>query len=152
MNDPHVAALYYRVRHNETVEYSRATTLTFDEDLFEVEVKDGVARFGLKRHCATEAEAREIVDPFIRNWEFDAGLHDALRDFRLEFDKPEIVDRQPKAGHVRGNASPIKFHFRVSSPTPTVFPGSYPPPPSGIESGHPDVYVVRGFRTSVGLI
>ena len=53
MNDPHVAALYYRVRHNETVKYSRATTLTFDEDLFEVEVKDGVARFGLKRHCVS---------------------------------------------------------------------------------------------------
>ena len=64
MNDPHVVALYYRVCHNETVDYSEAEQLTIDEPLFDVEVKEGTARFGLKQHCTTEAEAREIVEPF----------------------------------------------------------------------------------------
>ena len=156
MNDPHVIALYYRVCHNKTVDYSRARTTVIDEDLFVVKIEDGAVRFGLRSFCATEAEARTIVDPFIRNWEFDAGLQHAPGDFRLEFDRSEIVDRQPQASEVRASASPIRFHFGLSSPTATVFRVRYPSPPSGIDSDHPDVQTLyqryKGFREGKELL
>ncbi len=139
MNDPHVVALLYRVCHNESVDYSKAKPLVLDQPDFRVEIKDRKARFELKQHYPTEEEARKLVDPFVRNWEFDASLRQAPGFFRLEFNQAEIIDRRPTKGVVELSAS-----LRAGSPTLsvknlTVLPQTYLPPSSGIDSDHPDV-------------
>ena len=150
MNDPHVTALRYRVRHKESVDYGKAGPLAFEEDGFSVEVKDDRARFDLKQHYATEQEAREAVEPFIRDWEFDASLSGGPGCFRLEFDMPEIIDRRPTPGAIAVNASPARFHFEARPASVTAYRPAYPSPPPRIDSGHPDVQTLyeryKGFR------
>ena len=150
MNDPHVGALCYNVRHKESVDYGHAKPLTFENDQFVVQVEDGKARFELKEHFATEQKARESVKPFIDNWQFDAGLRRDPDCFLLDFDKAEIIDRKPTPGVIEVHAPPNRFHFSFSSPEGTASPPTYPPPPIGIDSSHPDVKTLyvryRRFR------
>ena len=150
MNDPHVVALIYNVRHKESVDYGEAKPLAFENDHFEVRVKDGKAQFELKEHCATEQKARDRVKPFIRDWQFDAGLRRDPNCFVLEFEKAEIIDRSPTPGVTKVNAAPARWHFSIPSPKVTVSPPTYPPPPIGIDSSHPDVQTLyeryRRFR------
>ncbi|MEQ8966765.1 MAG: hypothetical protein RID91_13130 [Azospirillaceae bacterium] len=104
MNDPHVARLRYRIEHSDSVDFNKAEPLVHETELFELRVEAGAACFDMKEHFATEAEAREAVAPFITAWELDADLHDATDRFRLEFDRAEVIDRQPTPGviHVDG--------------------------------------------------
>ena len=150
MNDPHVVALIYNVRHKESVDYGDAKPLAFENDDFVVDVKDGKAQFELKEHCATEQKARDRVKPFIDNWQFDAGLRRDPDCFLLDFDKAEIIDRSPSPGVTKVNAAPARWHFSIPSPKVTVSPPTYPPPPIGIDSSHPDVQTLyeryRRFR------
>lgn len=135
MNDPHVATLLYRVEHGESISYKEAEPLVLDEPAFRLEVKDKQARFELHDHYATEKDAREAIEEYIRAWEFDACLENGLDSFQLKFHKAEIVDRNPTPGVVH-------FHFRTSTAQVTVTPPvkkhSYPLPPSSI-SINPDI-------------
>ena len=139
MNDPHVVALRYRVRHHDSVDYGRAEKLTQDTPDFVVEIKHQKARFELKQHYATEEEAREVVEPFIQDWEFDASLSRDPGCFELEFEGAEIIDRQPTPGIAYGMARPAKFKISIPPTKGTVYAREYPPPPSGIDSSHVDV-------------
>ena len=156
MNDPHVAALIYQVRHNESVDYGEAKPLTFENDQFVVQVEDGKARFKMKEHCPTEQKAQEIVEPFIDNWQFDAGLRRDPDCFLLDFDKAEINDRKPTPGVIEVHAPPNRFHFSFSSPEGTASPPTYPPPSTGIDSSHPDVNTLhdryRGYKDGKELL
>ena len=150
MNDPHVVALVYRVRHHESVDYGDARPLDFENDRFVVRVKCGKARFELKEHWTTEQKARELVEPFIDDWEFNAGLQRDPDCFLLDFEKAEIIDRKPTPGVTEVNAEPARWHFSTSSPKVTVSPPTYPSPSTGIDSSHPDVQTLyeryRKFR------
>ena len=96
MNDPHVDALVFRIKHGPTVSYSGdAPPIDHEEPGFRVVLKDQTVRFELKEHYATKAEALERVCPYVRNWEMDAGLDSRPGDFRLEFQQAEIIDRNP---------------------------------------------------------
>ena len=139
MNDPHVVALHYRIRHHDHVDYSRAEKLTQDTPNFVVEIWDQKARFELKQHYATQEEARQVVEPFIQDWEFDASLSRDPSCFELEFEGAEIVDRQPTPGVVYGMAQPAKFEISISPAKGKAYAKEYPSPPSGIDSSHDDV-------------
>ena len=52
MNDPHVPALVYRVKHDETVNYDKATPLEYETAIFKVSVKSCEAHFEMKEHFA----------------------------------------------------------------------------------------------------
>ena len=156
MNDPHVVALIYSVRHHESVDYGKAQPLAFENDQFVVSLKDGKARFELKEHYSTEQQAREAVEPFIRNWRFDAELRRDPDCFVLDFDKAEIIDRSPTPGVIKVNAAPARWHFSIPSPKVTVSPPTYPPTPTGIDSSHPDVKTLhdryRGYKDGKELL
>ena len=140
MNDPHVEALIYRVRHRESVDYGKAEPLTLECERFSVHVCNKQARFELKEHFATEQEARQVVEPFIRNWEFDSGLRRGPDWFVLEFDVANMIDRKPKPGVTTGNASPAVFLLSPASAKGRVSPSTYYSPPEGdLKVDHPDV-------------
>ena len=138
MNDPHVVALLYRIEHGTTVDYSEAEPLVQDEPLFRLEVKDNRACFEFKEHYATEGEARNAIENFIGNWESHASLERGPDTFRLEFERGEIIDRNPIPGksYLRGTASlgPLKASCSLSIVVP-----NYPTPPSGVNFNDPDV-------------
>ena len=72
MNDPHVVALLYQVNHDESINYRQAEQLIHEETNFLLEVKDNRARFEMKEHYATEKDARDSIENYIRNWESHA--------------------------------------------------------------------------------
>ena len=139
MNDPHVVALVYRIEDNSSVDYHEAPPLDHEEERFRLHVEDRQVRFELKEHCATSEAARTIVEPYIRNWELDAGLR--THRFKLRFERPEIVDRNPTPGKVSAGAAYFNITIPTAQVTVTAVVPSYPRPPSGLtlDPDNPDV-------------
>ena len=131
MNDPHVVALNYVIRHSDSIDFSKAEPLYRDEPGFRLTVEDDKARFEFKEHYASEEQAKDALAKYIRVWQFDATLkYGNPVAFRLEFEKAEIVDRNPTPSEVRLSA---RFEARVTgSARLTVGVRKYPSPPSDI--------------------
>jgi len=130
LNDPHVQALIYHLKHDEGGGDEKADPLEFETDDFSVRVADGTARFEMKRHFADPEEARKIVDPFVDAWILQASLDGRPGDFRLEYRRHEVIDRQP---------GPQKRHRVVRDATfPNAWtarkehPCRYPTPPDDL--------------------
>ena len=100
MNDPHVSVLIYRVRHDETVNYDKASPLEYETASFKVSIKGCEAHFEMKEHFRTAEQAREVVGPFIRQWEFAAALDRDPGEFELVFLEAVVEDRKPTPGVV----------------------------------------------------
>ena len=102
MNDPHVVALIYRIRHGDSIDYSDARPLDVEAPAFRLTVRDGQARFEFKVHYATPERAREEIADYIRLWVFDATLdRDDPDAFGLEFERAQVIDRKPTPGTLR---------------------------------------------------
>ena len=139
MNDPHVVALNYRIEHHSSVDYDGASPLDHSETDFEIHVEGNNVRFAMKRHCATESEAMEAVEGFIRAWEHLAALQDGPNQFTLVFDGAEIEDRDPTPGVVYAIPKPLRVKLSLGEPTIHVSKGAYPQPPATRLEFSPDV-------------
>ena len=130
MNDPHVNALIYHVVHDESVSYRHAHPITCEMEVFLIKLEDGKVRFELKEHYATEDEARNVIEPYIKVWEFDAGLRGRPGNFGLTFDRAEVIDRCPTPGATDLSASttfpPMTGRAHV------ITDKQYPMPPSNV--------------------
>ena len=141
MNDPHVAALIYKIEHGPSVDYRKAESIDHEEAEFRVKIANEEVRFELKEHYATEDAARKAIEDYIRDWEFGAGLENGPSCFKLKFDHAQIEDRNPTPGGLELHAQPLRFDMMVSKATLTVFRNCYPPPPSGLKIT-PDVQLM----------
>ena len=132
MNDPHVVALVYRIKHDDSIDYKDAEPFCHDEQAFRLEAADGVARFEMHRHFPTIEAADESLTEYLRAWEFDAQLRHGPDTFRLIFDRQnsEIIDRNPTPGYVL--ARPLVAIARLGRAQVLVKPTTYPEPPSDI--------------------
>ena len=133
MNDPHVAALIYKIEHGQSVDYRKAQPMDHEETGFSVKVADQQVRFEFKEHYAAEDVARGAIENYIRAWEVDAGLNNEPDYFKLKFDYAQIEDRKPTPGVVVFHALPVRFEVKVGKATVVVSPPCYPPPPSGLK-------------------
>ena len=141
MNDPHVVALFYNIDHGNSVNCDKAEPLVVEEKAFRLKVKDKKASFFLKDHYAEEAEARESIEEYIRNWEFAACLQGGPDSFRLNYERPEIVDRNPQTpppGAVELYLTPVIFPPASIAVSVSRVATSYPSPPADV-SVTPDV-------------
>ena len=130
MNDPYVSVLIYRVRHDETVNYDKASPLEYETASFKVSIKGCEAHFEMKEHFPAAEQAREVVEPFIRQWEFAAALDRDPGKFELVFLEAVVEDLKPTPGVVAFRGS---GHMLVGdTPSPVVRPGSYPEPPTNV--------------------
>ena len=135
--------MIYRVEHDSSVDYDSASPLEVTWTSFHVRIEEGLARFELHDHYANVAEARAAIQPFIDQWEFETSLQSGPGKFRLRFDRPEIIDRQPTSG-----VQPIAFHITAGEPTVTVsltVSKEYPLPPwkGTIDITDPDVQTMH---------
>lgn len=130
MNDPHVSALIYRVKHNETVNYDMAMPLEYETDIFKVLIKDREARFEMKDHFPNAEQARQVIEPFIRRWEFATDLEQGPGEFELVFLDAVVEDRKPTPGvvHLKGMA----IACAIGSVSAMVGRGAYPQPPTDV--------------------
>ena len=134
MNDPHVKALHYFVKHGNSVDYSDVEPLAHNDPLFRIRAKRRNVVLEPKCHYATEEEARRAAEGFVRRWEFEAALRAQSGAFRLVYERAHIVDRDPPPsppGSV--NPDPIFWSFHLSEPqvTATQKLTTFPAPPSG---------------------
>jgi hypothetical protein len=129
MNDPHVVSLHYKVIAGPDVIFD-AHPLDYSTSDFDVHIEHNNAVFTLREHCATADEARQIVEPFVEAWEIDSGLAGTPGEFRLEYDRPEIIDRSPS-----GSVTGVEAHLHAGSlvgASSVIKRGQYPRPPEGI--------------------
>ncbi len=134
MNDPQVVALNYRVEHGNGVSYENAAPLRYsDSPEFDLTVEDNIARFELKKSYATEDEALEAVEPFVKHWEFESTLQWGPSNFSLRYTNAEIIDRNPspsEPGAGNPGISVILSSITAEGGVLLLNP-HYPPPPSG---------------------
>ena len=128
MNVPHVEALTYILKHDESSDYSLADTIEIEYKTFLLKLEGSEARFELKEHYPTWKQAQQAIQPFIQQWELRASLESGAGTFSLKFKQPEMIDRKPTPGVISVSPAPVSFHFTTSSPTVTVF-RQYPQPP-----------------------
>lgn len=143
MNDPHVEALHYFVKHDNSVDYSDVAPLVHDDALFRIRAEKRNVVLEPKGHYATEEEARRAAEGFVRRWEFEAALRTQSGAFRLVYERAHIVERNPPrsspgtvnagATHWRVNADPIfvSFHLSEAQVRVTKRLATYSTPPSG---------------------
>ena len=139
VNDPSVVALHYKVEHASSIDYSRTEPLVVRDDAFDVRVEDRHVRFSMKDHFATERDARDTVDDYIRAWELDAALVMGPSAFTLRFDRSEIEDRNPTPGTICLQGRPLRATATLGKARVTVSPPAYPKPPSEGLKRSPDV-------------
>ena len=119
MNDPHVEALFYKVEHADSVDYSVSPPVVQETDVFRVKIEDDQVCFELKKHYPTANSAKEVVDRYVSVWELDALLKGPREQFRLRFSHPKVVDRCPERGRVVAHGLPIVAHAWLSKPEST---------------------------------
>ena len=130
MNDPYVSVLIYRVKHDETVNYHKASPLEYETASFKVSIKGCEAHFEMNEHFPTAGQAREVVEPFIRQWEFAAALDRDPGEFELVFLEAVVEDRKPTPGVVDvARQQTVQARDSVSA---VVVRGSYPEPPTNV--------------------
>ena len=137
MNDPHVVALLYDFVPEPSDDYSEAEPLRHEEAAFDLSVAEGIARFDMKEHFATEGEARQVVDRFVEKWRLYARLRRTLRPFKLKFKRSIIEDRNPTSGVVFLGGG-LRLHSRFGAEL-TILAGEYPSPPQSPLTITPDV-------------
>ena len=138
MNDPHVVALQYRIEHGPGIDWSKASPLHVREDAFDVRIEDQQVRFTMKAHFATESEARNFLEDYIRNWELEVALTRGPNAFRLRFEQSSLIDRNPAPHAISLRAQISVEHVRANVDIAPPAPPSYPQPPTGIKRS-PDV-------------
>jgi hypothetical protein len=96
MNDPHVKALIYAVKHSATFSYEKAEPCNGDRPEFRVSIEKETAIVEPKEHFDAEVEARSALEPYLRAWELDAALrHNDPDVLRFEWLRSCIIDRNP---------------------------------------------------------
>jgi hypothetical protein len=65
MNDPHVEALYYAVKHGEHVDYTKAAPFDHAEMDFSVHITDNRAEIAMKTHFPSLAKPTPGVDTVV---------------------------------------------------------------------------------------
>lgn len=136
MNDPHVQALYYRFKPRDGVTYDNPSALSVAQAAFNGELRNNQFVATMTQHFPTCNEARVSVEAFLRSWEITAALQAGYQEFHFEFDRCEIVDRNPPPpGTIREHKVVMQGGITLSSDaTVTVTRRAYPsgPPPFSV--------------------
>lgn len=132
MNDPHVVALYYSVKHAEQVNYNKAPRLDHDQPKFTLRVESDRAEITMKAHYATAEEARAEVEPYLGVWELTAALQFRPGEFGFAYVNADVIDRDPTPG-LMGNWLLAASASLTAKGEVHVGRSRYPdPPPAGI--------------------
>ena len=131
MNDPKVQALYYRVGHDDTIDYAKAPPVEHFEPNFRIRIADGKAEVEPIVTYRSIDEARAAVEPFLRMWEVKATLERGPGELTFAYQCAEVIDRNPT--DARAVLAGIGSVGVGVTAVLHVSRGQYPPPPSGMK-------------------
>jgi len=103
MNGSHVERLFYQVIIPEDVDYGNAPPLSGETDNFKLHLSKDKLLVEMKTHCASEGEARGIVDDYLKGWEVTAGLLHGPGSLTFKFSNSIILDRPPDNENIRNS-------------------------------------------------
>lgn len=127
MRDPHVNSIRYNLETIENVEFINCPTQRYDNEIFTLELNDGVVNCFFKKHIPTVSEARSVVEKLIKSWEIDYALKYGRREFKLKYIDAEVIDRNPQpSGSVEILASAAIVVVSGCSATLSVTKSEYP--------------------------
>jgi hypothetical protein len=131
MRDPHVVRLHFTIGSEEGTAYRDPLPFSFSNAFGKFEILGKALTVEPAVHFATEKEARDGVEPFLRSWEIDADLRFSLGTIRFAFDRAEIIDRDPPSpgSHVL-MAGAARMTMTGHPATLTLTRRTYPPPPT----------------------
>jgi len=141
MRDPHVVSLEYRLVSEEGVSFkSDVPPVERSEQEFDLLLSDHTLTVTMTSHHPTAESARSLVDPFLRAWELDAALAYGRCEFRFDFVRSEVIDRDPPPPDSRQimQASAMSVQPQIVSASTSVALGRYPEPPIAFAAS-PDV-------------
>ncbi len=95
MRDPHVERLFYLLHPGDRVDYDNPSPVAYETIPFEAKLNQGQLTVEMKEHHPTEESAKVRIEAWLRAWEIAAGLADDQQSFRFEFERSEIIDRDP---------------------------------------------------------
>ncbi len=99
MNDPHVADLMYRFQStNELDRFTAPAPLDATVDGFDVRLENGILTATPHNHFASADDAREILEPQLRDWAAQARVQDVWHSIRFDFEDAHVIDRAPGPG------------------------------------------------------
>jgi len=132
MNDPHVERLHYKLRSESTLSFESPPPINRETPAFRIHLEEGKLTVHMFEHYADEEGAQQRVGPYLCAWEIDANLRLGRRTVWFEFERSELIDRNPPppAGPQTITPKALSVHWRVMPPTIHVGYRSYPPPPS----------------------
>jgi len=95
MRDPHVEALYYRLETGQQLAFSNPPPTERETNAFSLRLADGKVEVKMKDHYTTDAEARRVVEPYLRSWEIATTLQHGPGTMTFVFERADVVDRNP---------------------------------------------------------
>ena len=130
MNDPHVKKLFYKVCYPEHSDYDKAPSISGKTDDFSWRLNKNQLEVKMKIYFATEYEARQIVDEYLKGWEVAIGLFHGPDSLKFTFDRAKFIDLQlPNENGVSNSEATIES---ISTTLDAVSPISHkeflPPP------------------------
>lgn len=138
MRDPHVVSLHYRIVTSENVTYANPPALEWQTATCLIRLEDGFANIEMLQHCSSEQAAKEAVRPYLRAWEIETALRPGSNGLGFEFERSEIVDRNPPpppaeqgSGNAVIQASVALITVTGFAPHVHVTQPKYPDPPQG---------------------
>jgi hypothetical protein len=132
MNDPHVEALYYNVKHGDHVDFTKAAPFDHVEQDFSIQIADKRAQVAMKTHFPSLPEARAAVEPFLRAWELDTALCYGPRTLEFKYETGRVIDRKPTLGHHELIAETVNLELSLGAPKLTHGFATFPAPKGGM--------------------
>jgi hypothetical protein len=153
MQDPHVEEVYYEIGTGDGVSFSNPPPLAITNHLGRFDLTDGKLTIYPADHFADGAEARAVLEPFLRAWEVESDLSRNIGSIRFKYTAVRKVDRDPPptpesgAAHLSVQAGEVVLMSDAVSLHITQ--RNYPDPPSSFRTT-PEVEIAYrrwlGFR------
>jgi uncharacterized tellurite resistance protein B-like protein len=141
MRDPHVDKLFYKLKHDKSVEYNNPPAVEGKQKDYRYKLSQGTLQIEMLSHCSSVEDARNLVKPFLKAWEANILLKSGKNLLWFEFEDSEIIDRDPPSpGKAIRDCVTITSRFEM---TFVVVEREYPTPPKYLLSANADTLVNR---------
>lgn len=127
---PRVELLRYCVELLPNTRIQAGAELAGEIGPFKFRLSDGFAEFTPLTHFASEAEAREQLDPKLRSWEIQLGLSWQPNVMLFRFQNSRVAKAPPSPGSMVIQLESASMVMMGESVNLVVTRSNYPPPPT----------------------
>jgi hypothetical protein len=147
MNDPHVTRLVYRLKTGEDCSYEDTPPLKVERPEFDATLEGGVLTVTMREHHPTVASAMERVGGFLRAWEIHVALEKGRGRLSFEFDRPEVIDRNPPPpGTVVQAGATCALCWVDTFAVAKIISPRYPEPPTNLAATEKVQHVFERYK------